>query len=118
MSHCSPAALRLGVREAPGVEHERRRSRPRLDAQRVVVAVVAVAQRPAVEDQEPLAGALHEVAAVGEVLALARRRQQAGGQREQRSVVAGVAVRERRDLAVGTPDRVRELARGGEPRVE
>ncbi len=64
-----PAPLRLGVREAPRVEHERRLSRPRLDAQRVVVAVPAVAQRPAVEDQEALARALHEVAAVGEVVA-------------------------------------------------
>jgi sRNA-binding protein len=61
--------LSLGVREAARIDDQRRAAGD-LDAQRVVVAVPAVAERAAVEDQEPRgpvpAAALDEVPAVRE----------------------------------------------------
>ena len=117
--------LALGVGEAARVQHQRLLARPRLDAERVVVAVAAVAQRPAVEDQvaaRPRAGRSSRRRGSSRGPAGARARSSRASsfarQAQQLAVVARVAVRQRRDRAVGAAHVVREVARAAQPLVE
>ncbi len=129
----------LGVGEPARIDDQRPAQTVGLDRQRVVVAVAAVADRAAVEQQEALVGerlvlaeaaALDGVAAVLEPgRAVGRRRarataggdpaqvvaaEQAGGQLEVGEVAAAVGVGQRGNLAVRTMAVQREGAGGVE----
>ena len=130
----------LVVGVAARVEDERAPVGGDLDVEQVVVAVAAVAERAAVEDQPALVGeraaavapaaALDVVAARAEAHVPAGGRlaggargggpaqvlavEEVGGELEQLGVVAAVAVAERRDRPVGAVAVQRELARARE----
>ena len=134
----------LVVGEAAGIEHQRTASRRELDGQQVVVAMAAVTDRPAVEDQKPLvlepavalspAAALDVVTrrreadvardgrraqrAAGRDVEIVRASQLIGGKRQQLRVAAAVGVGQSRDLAVGAVAVHRELERRQQPLVE
>ena len=113
----------LGVGEAAGVQRQHAVAGPGLDRERVVVAVAAVAERPAVEDQVVRTRALDEVAAVLEARGLGRPavqlgREQPRGQLQQHRVVTGVAVRQRRNRPVPGAACAARSRREREPLVE